>query len=235
MGKNYYLGKEPMSTENYSSQTPGSIIDKLALKKRLQMLKLFNTYFPEHTIEAILDVGVTVDTQSHSSNYFEKYYSASKKIIALSNQSIDKIKHYFPNIQFQQGDARQLPFADQSVDVVFSSAVIEHVGTNAQQIQMLKECVRVAKHGVFITTPNRWHPIEVHTLLPLIHWLPKKWHRKILKLLNLNFYAQEKNLNLLDQQTLDSFCQQLNLTHFKIKKLYTACFASNLILIIQKC
>ena len=25
---------------------------------------------------------------------------------------------------------------------------------------------------VFLTTPNRWFPIEVHTRLPLVHWLP---------------------------------------------------------------
>ena len=28
-------------------------------------------------------------------------------------------------------------------------------------------------HRVFLTTPNRWFPIEVHTRLPLVHWLPK--------------------------------------------------------------
>ena len=24
----------------------------------------------------------------------------------------------------------------------------------------------------FITTPNRWFPVELHTCLPLVHWLP---------------------------------------------------------------
>jgi hypothetical protein len=26
---------------------------------------------------------------------------------------------------------------------------------------------------VFLTTPNRWFPIEVHTRLPFVHWLPE--------------------------------------------------------------
>ena len=26
--------------------------------------------------------------------------------------------------------------------------------------------------SVFVTTPNRWFPLEVHTLLPFVHWLP---------------------------------------------------------------
>ena len=25
---------------------------------------------------------------------------------------------------------------------------------------------------VFVTTPNRWFPVELHTRLPLVHWLP---------------------------------------------------------------
>jgi len=33
------------------------------------------------------------------------------------------------------------------------------------------ELARVARH-VFVTTPNRFFPIEVHTLLPFAHWLP---------------------------------------------------------------
>ena len=26
---------------------------------------------------------------------------------------------------------------------------------------------------MFLTTPNRWFPVEVHTRLPLVHWLPE--------------------------------------------------------------
>jgi hypothetical protein len=35
------------------------------------------------------------------------------------------------------------------------------------------ESRRVARSS-FITTPNRWFPIETHTRTPLVHWLPKK-------------------------------------------------------------
>ena len=71
-----------------------------------------------------------------------------------------------------QGDACALPFPDQSFDVVFSNAVIEHVGDVERQRQFVAEALRVGRR-VFVTTPNRWFPIEVHTRLPLVHWLPK--------------------------------------------------------------
>jgi hypothetical protein len=40
---------------------------------------------------------------------------------------------------------------------------------------MLLESRRVAKRGAFHTTPDRWFPIETHTRVPLLHWLPRTW------------------------------------------------------------
>lgn len=74
-----------------------------------------------------------------------------------------------------EGDARELPFPDNSFDYVFSNAVIEHVGGRDGARKMLAESARVAKVGAFHTTPNRWFPIETHTQLPFLHWLPREW------------------------------------------------------------
>ena len=49
--------------------------------------------------------------------------------------------------------------------------MIEHVGGREQQRRFVEESLRVARRA-FITTPNRWFPVEVHTRLPLVHWLP---------------------------------------------------------------
>jgi hypothetical protein len=31
---------------------------------------------------------------------------------------------------------------------------------------------------VFVTTPNRFFPLDPHTLLPLVHWLPEGERRR---------------------------------------------------------
>lgn len=222
-----------MSLENYSINT-SKFIEQLRLKKRLIMLKMFLKEFPLHTIKKILDCGVTSDKMAVSSNYLEKYFPDKSKIIALSNQDCKFLETLYPGTEFKLGDVTALPFEDASIDVVFSSAVLEHVGSHAKQEQMLAECYRVAKKGLFITTPNRWYPIEFHTLLPFIHWLPKKIHRWLLKIIGLDFFANGDNLNLLNIHTLKVFCRKLNIQNFMIRKIYTFGWPSNLILIIKK-
>jgi hypothetical protein len=66
-------------------------------------------------------------------------------------------------------DGRALPFATRSVDLVFSNAVIEHVGGESDQRSFVAEHERVGA-GWVMTTPNRWCPIESHTGAMFRHW-----------------------------------------------------------------
>ncbi|MHB1946579.1 MAG: class I SAM-dependent methyltransferase [Gammaproteobacteria bacterium] len=224
-----------MSEANYAFfHKNNGLLDKLALKKRLQMFQLYMTEFPIDTYDYVLDVGITSDKNALSSNFFEANFPQKYKIIALSNQDASYIEALYPGLKFKLGDAKALPFKDESIDIVFSAAVIEHVGSIENQEKMLAECYRVAKKGIFITTPNRWHPIDVHTVLPFIHWLPKSIHRMILKILGIKFLSYEENLNLLDRKTIERMCKNINIKNYKIKKIKTGGFTSNLILIIQK-
>jgi hypothetical protein len=79
---------------------------------------------------------------------------------------------------FTRGDACDLPFPDRSFDYVFSNAVIEHVGGPDRARTMLDESKRVARKGAFHTTPDRWFPIETHTQIPLLHWLPSRFQQR---------------------------------------------------------
>ncbi len=116
------------------------------------------------------------------------------------------------------GDGRLLPFPDEAFDIVFSNSVIEHVGTHADQRRFANEIARVGR-SYWVQTPNRRFPIELHLMLPLIHFLPKRWQRPIVNRFTLwerlarpsadarAFYLEHflNDLNLLDAARLKTF------------------------------
>jgi hypothetical protein len=94
-----------------------------------------------------------------------------------------------------------LPFANREFDLALSFAVLEHVGSREQQERFLGELARVS--DAFIAyTPYRYFPVEMHTLLPFIHWLPVGTYRALWRRLGLRFWAEESNLNLLSIRTV---------------------------------
>lgn len=221
------------NTKNYSSQSKDSLAERVLIRKRREMMDIFLHTFPAEQTQNVLDVGVTADQELQSTNYFEKFHPAPSSITALSDQDASWLEDVYDGLTFQQGDARELPFPDKSFDVVFSSAVLEHVGNTEQQTQMIKEAVRVARKGVFITTPNRWHPVDFHTMVPLLHWLPKKWHRWCLKKIGLEFFSYEKHLNLLSARDIKKICTSLGLKNVEIKTISFLGFKSNLLLVVK--
>jgi ubiquinone/menaquinone biosynthesis C-methylase UbiE len=50
-------------------------------------------------------------------------------------------------VEIKRGDVRQLPFADDSFDIVVSNFVLHEVNNRAEREQMLREMTRVLKQG----------------------------------------------------------------------------------------
>ena len=101
-------------------------------------------------------------------------------------------------VQYVRGDARSLPFADKSFDVVYSNSVIEHVGGRSDQIEMAKEMMRVGK-SYYCQTPNYWFFIEPHFLGPIIHWLPVSIRGLLGKWFSLRGLITRNSLNKLNE------------------------------------
>ncbi len=145
----------------------------------------------------ILDVGVTGDDE-HFSNYLERLYPNVEHIVALSIDNISGVRSAFPGIQCVQGDGRRLPFPDATFDIVFSNAVIEHVGSDRDQRVFVQEALRVGR-AIFITTPHRHFPLDAHTMLPLLHWLPAAVRDAFYRRLGRNAWTRN-NLRLLTRR-----------------------------------
>lgn len=80
------------------------------------------------------------------------------------------------------GDARCLSsYCDQSIDLVHSNSVIEHVGQWQDMCAMADEAMRVGVSG-WIQTPAWEFPIEPHFRLPFLHWFAPPVQRRMLGL-----------------------------------------------------
>ena len=109
---------------------------------------------------------------ARSDNFFEALYPWPERITAVGHTELDRFTAAFPEVRAVRADGRDLPFSDGEFDLGFSNAVVEHIaGGRAGQRRFVHELCRVSG-SVFVTTPNRWFPLEVHTLRPFVHWLP---------------------------------------------------------------
>ena len=116
-------------------------------------------------------------------------------------------------------------------DLVISNATIEHVGNFNNQKKMIQNIILLTKKYFIITTPNRFHPIDFHTKLPFLHWFPKNIHRRILKILKLDFFSREENLNLLGKNELKNLLTVSGAKNYKIFDITFLGFKSNYIVI----
>jgi Methyltransferase domain len=219
----------------YNVAAPGSLAVRIAGYQRSKMFKAFLAIGITGS-DTILDVGVTSDRSYDHSNYLEAWYPHKSKITALSiDEGAAFLRQTYPGMRYVKGDGRSLPFADDSFDYVHSSAVLEHVGNASQQMAFITEARRVARKGVFLTTPNRWYPIEFHTVLPVVHWLPRKLFRRILIVIGKDFFASEHNLNLLSARQLRRMANYIGICDdYRVQGVRLAGFVSNVLFILEK-
>lgn len=213
----------------YNVAKPDSVAMRVAHRQREVMFAHFLQSVEARPTDKILDVGVTSDTTYSSSNYLEAWYPHKENIVACGVDDAQFLEDMYPGMTFVQANGLDLPFADKSFEVVHSSAVLEHVGSFQNQQRFIAECARVSKRAIFLTTPNAWFPVEVHTSLPLIHWLPKPIFRMLLSKTHLSFFADEANLNLMTASDLRQ-AGTIEGWSMAIDKIPLAGFTSNLIL-----
>jgi len=217
----------------YNVARGGGLTDRLSTHVRRRMYARFIAagVAPDDTV---LDVGVTSDREQLASNYLEAWHPRKDTITACGIDDAGFLEDLHPGLRFVRADGRDLPFADRSFDWVHSSAVLEHVGSAGEQVRFLAELHRVCRKGLFVTTPNRWFPVEFHTVLPLVHWLPAPWFRALLRWLGHRELCLEANLNLMGRRDLARACSRAGLADWRIDSVSLAGWPSNLLLLARR-
>ena len=169
---------------------------------------------PEQTI---LDVGFTEDEYSSTENFMEKHYPYPEKITALGIEHAVKFRQSYPKVKVVNYDGKKFPFEDNEFDLAWSNAVVEHVGPEEDQIRFVSELNRVGKR-VFLTTPNKYFPFEVHTRTPLLHFLlPQRWFDRWLDLIG-KPWAKGDFMFLLSQTDLKRILHAAGVEEYRIYK-----------------
>jgi hypothetical protein len=151
----------------------GRLLDRVhEVSRRRKFRRLIETLQPSPE-SSFLEVGVGNDEPLPVTNYIARHYPWPERITALGLGDMSGFRALHPDIRTVSYDGGVFPFAEGAFDIVHSNAVLEHVGSEERQAVFLRECIRVGRSGM-VTTPNRFFPIESHTLLPLVHWLSKE-------------------------------------------------------------
>jgi hypothetical protein len=173
----------------------------LSAVARRRVYDLFMEKMRPGASDRILDVGTT-DDRGIESNMLEQLYPHREQLTCVSLTDGKAILAAYPGVRHvQTGAGRPLPFGPNAFDIVYCNAVLEHVGSSERQKDFIVELCRVAPRR-FVAVPNRAFPVEHHTGLPLVHYLPKAWFRRLLRGGRYDIWSREENLNYVSAAAL---------------------------------
>jgi SAM-dependent methyltransferase len=129
------------------------------------------------------------------------------------------------------GEQGSLPFPDGFFDIVYCSSVIEHVTVTKDQVWELRSGSEFRRRSMerqksfaseierlgrqyYVQTPNKWFPIDSHTWLPFLGWLPRRLLVPVLRFTN-NYWVKktQPDWNLLDEATMSLLFEGADVVH----------------------
>lgn len=191
-----------------------SIASRVSAFNRQRKWSLFLKEIAPSENMTVLDVGFSEQEYSPTDNFIEKHYPYQNRLTALGVETPCDFLTRYPDVKAHSYDGRRFPFDDKKFDVCWSNAVIEHVGGFEKQLSFLKEIKRVSRRA-FITTPNKWFPIELHTRTPLFHYLPKGLFHKYLDLIGKK-WATGDYMHLLSASDLKALLVAAGIVTYKL-------------------
>lgn len=212
----------------YEVVDASSLAQRLALRARLRMHEDFLALVRPAADETILDFGVS-DVMRDEANMLERTYAHPEAITAVGLGTARAFQETFPRVRYQQiAPHAALPFADKSFAITVSNAVLEHVGSMANQRQVVRELLRVGRRS-FLTVPHRFFPVEHHTGIPLLHWSDLTFP-PVCRWLGKAGWGSPENLILMSRGRLLAACPEGRAVRIGNTGLRLGPFSSNLFL-----
>ena len=216
------------------SSSKFKFLDNIVLKKRKEMFEIIKKIIDLNSINSVLDVGTTSNNSLQSSNFLIKQLKSIKIKKSISDQKI--LNDDFFDMTFEGSITENLndSFENLKSDLIVCSATIEHLGNFSAVKKGIDNIVNLTNKYFIITTPNRHHPIEFHTKIPFIHFLPKEFYRKLLEFFGNEFFSKEENLNLLSKKDLINLMSNYKNIYYNINEIKLFGFVSNFIIVGTK-
>ncbi len=163
--------------------------------------EIFRAHFEltEHT--RILDLGSEDGSSIAAVLKGTAVHPANVYIADIEESAVARGHHRYGFAPVVIPETGRLPFEDGFFDIVYCSSVIEHVTVSKSAVWELRsgrEFRRQAQSGqrqfahevrrlgkrYFVQTPNRWFPIESHSWLPFMGYLPRRLLVPVLRFSN---------------------------------------------------
>ena len=190
----------------YQVAGDGSLAGRMVVLARDRIYADFIAWAQPQPTTTLLDVGVS-DVTTDGANVLERLYPYPAQITAAGLGEGGGFRDSFPAIGYVQIEAnRPLPFADRQFDIACANAVVEHVGSPANQRAFLNELARVARR-VYITVPHRFFPVEHHTAIPFLHWTDTTF-RWACAALGKREWTRAENLILMSRSRVRAVCPE---------------------------
>jgi SAM-dependent methyltransferase len=166
------------------------VIAHFRTASRLKRASLLCSIFDLKSTTRVLDLGGSNGVYLNSCLVGTPVLAKNVYVADISAAEVKSAEERFGYTGVVLSDDGPLPFPDKFFDVVFCSSVLEHVtlpeqdawletsGTRFRRLaqrrqhQFAKEINRVGA-GYFVQVPYRWFPVETHTWLPFVGYLPR--------------------------------------------------------------
>ncbi|MHA1632720.1 MAG: class I SAM-dependent methyltransferase [Candidatus Freyarchaeota archaeon] len=99
-------------------------------------------------------------------------------LLPLAKLNVENSLHESSSVDFVLASGLNLPFRENSFDLVLCNDVLEHVSDKEKLIKEIFSVLRKDGH-LFLTTPNRLYPIEPHTGMIGVTLIPRRLANKL--------------------------------------------------------